>query len=362
MKQTLTLVILAAATGLLFAACNLAPVLGIQPANPIQSFAVNSANNPSVPTSAQAFVDGTDIYITLPYGPVQTQTPLTPTVQLAPGYSMTPQGSFAFVNGMTLNVMKTGTAQTTSYHLHVAVSTETAPAAGAFSAVVSFVVQASKNPSLSTDSAAVIIGTNLYITLPYAVVSAGTPLTPTVAMAPGYTMSPSPTTAFPMTDGMTLAITDTATGQMYNYILHVSAAPSSQYGGSSSLIQSFVVTAAQNPTLSTDSVAIINGSNVYISLPYADVANGVKLTPTVTLQTGYTISPSGTYAMTDGMTLVITQTATAAIANYTLHVGTSAASMAFLNLSAPFYYDTTGTKQTLSSSTYSLAFNPTTNT
>jgi len=343
----------------LLSSCNLAPLIG-NPASAIQSFSVDASNNPSLSQDTTAQISGNNIYITLPYSTVQAQTPLTPTVQLAPGYTLSPSGAFAFEDGMTITAIKTATSQTTTYRLHVAVSTETAPTPGAFSAIVSYVVKASSNPALGADADAVIIGTNVYIQLPYQVVSGGAPLTPTVVMAPGYTISPSGT--YVLNNNMTLAVTQTSNGQMYNYVLHVSATPSSQYAGSSSLIQSFVVTAALNPSLTTDATAIINGSNLYISLPYADVTQGVKLTPTVTLQSGYTISPSGSYAMSDGMTLTITQTATAAIANYTLHVGTSAASMAFLNLATPFYYDSSGTKQTLSSSNYSLSYNPSNNT
>ena len=347
--------------------CNIAKILNgtgltkINATAPLQTYSLTKAANKALSSTVSSEIQGTDIYVTLPYSIVNDNTPLTPAVKLAPGYSITPSGSYVLKDGMTLNLTKQGTSQSTKYTLHVSVTPGTAPPPPPTSAISSFELKTSNNPDLSTNANAVIIGTNLYLSLPYAVVSGKTPLTPTITMNPGFTIS-SPTGTYPIINGMTLAVVQTSSGQKYNYVIHLSAQPSAQYAGGSSLVQSFVVTSAQNPSLKSDSTAIISGSNIYISLPLNDVTNGVKITPTVTLAPGYTITPNGSYAMSDGMKLTITQTSTAAITNYTLHVGTNAASMAFFNLAAPFYYDSGGNKISLSSSQYQLQYNTTNST
>ena len=136
-------------------------------------------------------------------------------------------------------------------------------------------------------------------------------------------------------------------------------------GGSTttpSLISSFAFQASKNASLTTDEVATITAPNVYITVPYSVIQNQTSLTPTVTLQTGYALTnPSGAFVPTDGMTLVITQTSNSTISNYTLHVSVDPGSIAFLQLANPFYYDSSGTKNVLTSSQYTLSLAGATN-
>jgi hypothetical protein len=62
------------------------------------------------------------------------------------------------------------------------------------------------------------------------------------------------------------------------------------------------------------------------------------------------------------MTLVITNTSNNSVSNYTLQVSVDPNSIAFLQLSSPFYFDTSGNKDVLTSSQYVLALNGATNT
>lgn len=364
-------VVAVAIAAFLVQSCNLAQLFGLKASPPLQEYSVLASNNSSLSQDATGLIKGTGIYLMLPYGPVANGTQLTPTVKLPGGYSISPSGSYWVHDGMTLTVTETSNDTTTSYYLHVSEIPSTTPSPGPASAIASFNFTAAANAGvLTADADGVVYGTNVYVTLPYVVVSemqsGAVKLSSTVALQSGYTLtSPPAGTRYAYTDGMTLDVTDSTTNQSYNYILHISATPNSQFSGSSSLVQSFAVTHALNPLIiPTDCVGVINGTNIYLTLPLSVVMSGTQLTPSVTLQSGYTISlPSGSsYELTDGMTLVITQTSSGAFTDYTLHVGTSAASMAFLQLASPFYYDASGVKQPLSASEYTLSFASATNT
>ena len=342
--------------------CSIGKLLGLSPTQAIQGFSITAAKNPGIITSAiNATISGSDIYLTIPYSLYQSETPVTPTLTLAPGFELKPAAPFSLTNGMNISAVKSSNNQVDAYTLHLAITPQSAPNPTAFSAISSFIEKAALNASLSSDAAAIVSGTDIYLTLPYAVVAGKTALTPTVTAVSGYSLV-SPTGSYVPTDGLILAVKNDSTGENYNYTLHVNATPNQLYAGSASLVNSFVVTSALNPSLSTNATALVNGSNIYITLPSAVVQAGTLLTPTVSLAPGYTISPAASYAFTDGMHLVLTQTATAAITDYTLHVGSNAASLAFLKLASPFYYDAGGTKVTLSPSEYALGFDSNTNT
>jgi hypothetical protein len=144
----------------------------------------------------------------------------------------------------------------------------------------------------------------------------------------------------------------------------VTATASAGGGGSggSSLITSYGFLASNNPSLTQDATATITAPDVYVILPYSVIQAQTPLTPTVTLASGYSISPSGSYVPTDGMTLVLTNTSDQSIHNYKLHVSVDPNSIAFLQLGSPFYYDSSGNKQTLKSSQYTLSLATLTNT
>lgn len=132
--------------------------------------------------------------------------------------------------------------------------------------------------------------------------------------------------------------------------------------GGSSLITTYSFLASNNPSLTADATATITAPDVYVILPYSVIQAQTPLTPTVTLASGYSISPSGSYVPTDGMTLVLTNTSDQSIHNYKLHVSVDPNSIAFLQLGSPFYYDTSGNKQALKSSQYTLSLATLTNT
>ncbi len=126
---------------------------------------------------------------------------------------------------------------------------------------------------------------------------------------------------------------------------------------STSYITSYVVTQAANPTYFTQNyTANIIGTNVYIELPYTVVSEQIAIVPTVTMQSGYTISPSGSYATTNGMVLQITNTATQQIYNYHLYVSVDPTTVSFLKLIGPFYWSTGGVKTDMTANC-SLALN-----
>jgi len=92
-----------------------------QQTNYVQSYLINVAQNPSLPTNVTAVITGTNIYITLPYNTIQTQTALLPTVTMQPGYTIGITGAFIHTDGMTLVVTKTSDTSVSLYTLHVAV-------------------------------------------------------------------------------------------------------------------------------------------------------------------------------------------------------------------------------------------------
>jgi hypothetical protein len=187
--------------------------------------------------------------------------------------------------------------------------------------------------------------------------SAGTKITSAV----------SPYTQTGLTNGTTYYYVVTAVGASGESApsAQVNAIPSAGGGGgSSSLITSFSFLTSNNPALTQSYIATIVPPNVNIEVPYSVIQNQAALTPTVTMQAGYALtSPSGVFVpSTSGTTLVITNTSTLTITNYTLNVSVDPNSMAFLQLSNPFYYDTSGNKDTLTSSQYTLALAGATNT
>ena len=144
---------------------------------------------------------------------------------------------------------------------------------------------------------------------------------------------------------------------------------SAQGGGSNgsssgpSLISSFAFLTSNNPSLTTNEVATINPPNVNIVVPYNVIQNQTALTPTAVVQSGYTLtSPSGAFYPANGTTLVITNNTNQSISNYTLNVSVDPGSIAFLQLAAPFYWNTSGAKVSLTSAQYALSLAGATNT
>jgi len=129
----------------------------------------------------------------------------------------------------------------------------------------------------------------------------------------------------------------------------------------SNYILSYKVTAANNSSyLTTDYTAVITGTNIYITLPYSIVENSYKLTPTVSLESGYTITPSGSYVLSDGLSITLVHSGDGSTYTYTLHVSVDASTVSFLHLANPFYYDSSGTKTSITSSEYTLTYSTST--
>jgi len=281
----------------------------------IASYAVDTAQNPQLGANETAIVNGTDIYLTLPYMFAVEKVAVTPSVAFENGASaMSPSGTYAVSDGMALSVSAGGNSY--SYTLHVGVDPSTVAIP---SLISSFVVSAAANPSLSQDETAVLYGNGVYVTLPYSVITEGVPLTPTVTVPSGYVFSP--TGSWPFVDGKTVEVTQSATSQLYLYTLHVAADPAT----SPPLppLQLYELAAAGNPSLSSNEVGVISGTNIYLTVPYAALSAQTPLAVTTTLQSGWTITPSGSYVVSDGMPLTVVNTTTSTIVTYTLHVAVS---------------------------------------
>ena len=90
----------------------------------VQSYVITAAANAGsgLTADATAVITGTNIYITLPYSIIQTQTKLIPTITMQSGYTMAGTAApFVQNDGMILVVTKTSDASIYNYTLHVAV-------------------------------------------------------------------------------------------------------------------------------------------------------------------------------------------------------------------------------------------------
>lgn len=314
-RRFFLLVLITALSVFLFGSCDLSSLFGKkQSPQYLSSYAVTASQNPGLSQDEPAIMNGTDIYITLPYLYAVDGVAVTPAVGLQAGASVSPGGTYVVHDDMPLAVSANGTTYT--YTLHVAVDPNTI-ALPPF--LESFDATAAQNTVLSQDADAVIYGNGVYITLPYSVITEQLPLTPTITLAPGYTISPTGT--YPFINNTTLEVTNTSTAQLYDYHLYVAADPSTSPPLPPLQTYAFTFTAAQNSTmLTTDADGVIDGTDIFVTLPYTSLQNQTPLTPSVQLESGYTISPSGSYVPTDGMTLVVIDTATSGVTDYTLHV------------------------------------------
>lgn len=296
---------------LLATSCDLTSLAGSDPQY-IASYAVTSASNPELPTNETAIISGRGVYLTLPYRFAVAGVAVNPTVKLENGArAITPEGPYVAKDGMALAVTAGGGRYT--YTLHVGVD----PATIALPPLIaSFTVTAARNSVLSSDAHGVIYADGVYLTLPYSVVTEEIPLTPTVTVAPGYSLSPTGT--YPLRDGETLELTNTATSELSEYTLHVAADPAT----SPPLppLESFRFLTGDNAGLSADADGVIEGTDIYVTLPYAAIETQIPMTPTVVLQSGYTITPSGSYVPQDGETLLVVNANTSGTTAYTLHV------------------------------------------
>jgi len=293
--------------------CDLSAIFG-KNSQYITGFVLKAKDNPGLSSDIAAAINGTDINLVLPYLYAVDGAAITPTVSLSANASVSPSGSYVAKDGMNLVVTKGGTNYTYTVNTGVDPSTLTAtPPLQAYS------VDQAQNGSLSRDYHAVIYGNGVYLTLPYSLITSGLAITPTVGLQSGYTISPSG--SYTPADLMTLNVTNSATSALTQYTLHVAADPAT----SPALppLQTFTYTAALNPTLSSDIQAAVSGLDVYITLPYQTLETQQPLTPTVTLESHYTITPSGSYVPIDGMTLALVNSQTLTTTSYTLHVAVS---------------------------------------
>jgi hypothetical protein len=226
----------------------------------------------------------------------------------------------------------------------------------------SFSVTAAANSGVvTTDYVAVISAPNIYLELPENVITDNLLVTPTSVLGDGYSISP--TGSCHLTDSEIIVLTNSS-GVVTNYTLHLSIDPNTVSGGSSSsILLGLSVTKALNSTYCTqDYTATISGKNVYISLPYTIVANSLTVTPTITVASGYTCAQTGTFVLADGTVLVVSNSSTGAVSNFTVHVSVDANTIAFIKLSKPFYWDTSGVMHSMSDSNTVLTLDVPTNT
>jgi len=293
--------------------CDLSAIFG-KNSQYITGFVLKAKDNPGLSSDITAAINGTDINLVLPYLYAVDDAAITPTVSLTSNATVSPSGAYVVKDGMNLLVTQNSTNYTYTVHTGVdpASLTITPP-------LQSYSADQADNSSLAQDYHAVIFGNGVYLTLPYSLITSGLAVTPTVGLQSGYTISPSG--SYTPVDGMTLNVTNTATSALTQYTLHVAADPAT----SPALppLQTFTYTTALNSSLSSDIQAAVSGLDVYITLPYQALQTQQPLTPTVTLESHYTITPSGSYVPIDGMTLALVNSQTLTTTSYTLHVAVS---------------------------------------
>jgi hypothetical protein len=154
-------------------------------------------------------------------------------------------------------------------------------------------------------------------------------------------------------------------GTTYYYVVTVITAagessPSSQVdaisGGVASLIVSFAFLTSNNSALTQNYTATIAPPNVSIEVPDSIIQNQTPLTATVTMQSGYTLtSPTGAFYPSNGMSLSILNTSTNVVSTYTLLVSVDPGTLAFLNISTPFYINSGGSTIAFTAPQYTLS-------
>ncbi len=240
-------------------------------AKQLTSFAFLAADNPNLHNDVQASITGTSITAVVPFGTdvgalVATFTTSGDDVSVG-GVSQT-SGTTAndFSNPVTYEV-KAGDGSTQDYAVTVMGASSTAKE------LTMYAFLAADNPSLTADVTATITGTNISATVPY-----GTDVTKLVAtfgvtgaaIAVGSTPQVSGTTPNDFTQPVVYTVT-AADQSVKNYAVTVVVATST-----AKEIMTYAFLAADNPGLTADVDATINGTAIAVTVPF-----GTKLNPLV---------------------------------------------------------------------------------
>ena len=255
-------------------------------AKEITAYAFLAANNPSLSADVAATITGTSISATVPFGTDATTLVATFTTtgaNVAVGNAGQTSGKTA--NNFTNPVVYVVTAadgSTRSYAVTVAIATSTAKEITAYGFL------AADNAGLSADVAATITGTTIAATVPF-----GTDVTNLVAtfattgasVAVDTTQQVSGATANDFTNPVIYVVT-AADGSTRSYTVTVTVAPSPAKD-----ITAFAFLSVDNPGLSADVAATINGTTIAATMPFGtDATNLIASFAT----TGASVAVGGT--------------------------------------------------------------------
>ncbi|MDR1947906.1 MAG: DUF5018 domain-containing protein, partial [Spirochaetaceae bacterium] len=213
-------------------------------------------------------ITGTAIAVTLPYG--TSVTSLTPTVTVSTGASYSPTTAQDFSSAKTYTVTAEDGTTTKDYTVTVTVA---------------------KNPAKDiTDfkigtASGTITGTAIAVTVPYG--TGVTSLTPTVTVSTGASYSPTGAQNFSSAKTYTVTAQD---GTTKDYTVTVTVAKNSAKD----------ITAFKIGTAS----GTISGTTIAVTVPYG--TSRTSLTPTVTVSTGASYSPTGAQNFSSAKTYTVT--------------------------------------------------------
>jgi hypothetical protein len=237
----------------------------------VTAFAFLAADNPNLSNDVQASITGTSITAVVPFG---TDVGALVATFMTNGETVT-VGGVAQTSGTTANdfsnpvtyEVEAGDGSTQDYTVGVMGASSTAKE------ITTYAFLASDNPSLTADVTATITGTNISATVPY-----GTDVTKLVAtfgltgamIAVGSNAQVSGTTPNDFTQPVVYTVT-AADQSVKNYAVTIAVATST-----AKELTTFAFLAADNPGLTADVDATINGTAITATVPF-----GTKLTALV---------------------------------------------------------------------------------
>ncbi len=263
-------------------------------AKEITAYAFLAAENAGLPSDVAATITGTNITATVPFGTDVTALVATFTTTGA----NVAVGAAAQTSGRTANdfsnpvvyVVTAADGSTKSYTVTVAIATSTAKE------ITAYAFLSADNAGLTADVTATITGTTIAATVPF-----GTDVTALVAtfattgasVAVGGTAQVSGTTANDFTNPVAYVVT-AADGSTRTYTVTVTVAQSPAKD-----ITSFAFLSVENPGLSADVIASINGTTITATVPFGTDVTGLVATfatTGVSVAVGGTAQVSGTTA------------------------------------------------------------------
>ncbi len=319
----------------------------------ISRFYFQASTNPGLPHDVEGLIDDTTtpagITFALPYKVGDTKMKLAPTLEVTTGATTNLSGLQDFSKPLTYQVTSKDGSTTHAYNVvstldpaSVAYLTVSGPfyvnaSSGTTVPITSYVLDNTSDPSvynLELDNTTYPLIYNAKIGFT-GVTMPGNAQYNTNEILNVRTGAVMPFTA-------TITSSDKSYTKTYQFIV-------SKQNPNDALISAFTIAKINNPGLSSDISATINNATntIALTLPYKITSNKTRLLPTVTASTGATVQPGGTQDFSSPVSYIVTSSDGKLTRTYTTSPTVDPNSVAYLNVSSPFYVDGSGNQQPL---------------